>query len=138
MYWISDNFEEPEWFFILLALGVAVGMIYWGRRRLRWVLPLTLLFLLFSAAVIPCLPSAGPAAQRNACIAYLKQIQSAKKAWGETYPAFSDATPSEQDLVGEFLKAPPACPRGGVYSYGRLDERPTCTFAHKGHRLETP
>jgi len=72
----------------------------------------------------------------NACVANLKQIEGAKANWVLEYQRRPQDIPSIADLIGatRYIARLPACPSGGVYTYGRADKLPTCSIA--GHSLE--
>jgi hypothetical protein len=98
-------------------------------------------FLLLAAIAIPSFIPARYAAQRNACINNLRQLHEAKAKWAELNGKATLEAPTELDLFGTngtngLLRKPLSCPRGGTYKLGRLDELPTCSFAHKRHRLD--
>jgi hypothetical protein len=77
-------------------------------------------------------------AQRNACVANLKAIQAAKTEWAKQNQKGPTDIPMAEDLFGadKFLRDQPACPRGGEYRIGAVNEKPTCSLAPKRHRID--
>jgi len=80
-------------------------------------------------------------AQRNACIANLKMIDSAKSSWmlenkvdrNTEQPAREIPESAITDLLrGGTL---PVCPGGGTYHIGNSLEDSTCSLSGEGHRL---
>ena len=94
---------------------------------------------LLAAIAIPNFVKARAMAQKNSCIANLKQIDGAvqqralenKKAATDTY-ALTDTTVLAY-LKGSLL---PACPGGGAYTAGTtVSGSPTCSLSANGHTL---
>jgi prepilin-type N-terminal cleavage/methylation domain-containing protein len=95
---------------------------------------------LLAAIAIPNFVKARTTAQKNACIANLKQIDGAIQQWAveqkknttDTY-AFTDTTVL-QYLKGTVL---PSCPAGGTYTEGtNVGASPTCSLsASQGHSI---
>lgn len=131
--------EEPERAKVALTFLVLLitGMILWfGRKSLGVAIACALVFLFFAALTGPSIIPARRVAQRNACIANLKAIQAAKTDWAKENAATN--VPTVQDLfgAGKFLREAPACPRGGEYTIGAVEEKATCSLTAKGHRLD--
>ncbi|MFH1665758.1 MAG: prepilin-type N-terminal cleavage/methylation domain-containing protein [Candidatus Omnitrophota bacterium] len=81
---------------------------------------------LLASIAIPNFVKARQSAQRQACIANLKQIEGAKTLWaldGGT------GTPTMLDLVDEYIKKTPTCPASGTYTVGDMDTEPVCSKA---------
>ncbi len=81
---------------------------------------------LLAAIAIPNFVKARQSAQRQACIANLKQIEGAKTLWaldGGT------GTPTMANLVPDYIKKTPECPAGGTYTVGNMDTDPSCTLS---------
>ena len=81
---------------------------------------------LLVAIAIPNFLRARTEARADACVANLKQIESAKERWAMSTGAEGTDTPLETDIIPDFLKAPPTCPAGGTYAYGTINTVPTC------------
>jgi prepilin-type N-terminal cleavage/methylation domain-containing protein len=80
---------------------------------------------LLAAIAIPNFIRARQTAQRNACIANLKQLQGAIQVWAIDTGAASDATFTTADIVGNYLKSWPKC--GTTYDVpASVDAAPVC------------
>ena len=68
-------------------------------------------------------------AQRNVCIANLKQLDSAKQQWAADTSQSISGVPVNSDLFGPmlYLKTNLYCPGGGTYSFNAVSITPTCT-----------
>lgn len=95
--------------------------------------------VLILAISLPSIVPARPFAQRNSCIAYLKQIDAAKAQWASEAKPDSSTTPQLASLA-PFLKGSvlPVCPAGGTYTLGTVNEPPRCSHADKSHTLTPP
>jgi hypothetical protein len=72
--------------------------------------------------------------ERNACIANLKLIDTAKLQWALVNNKAEDAIPTAQDLLPYFKDGVfPVCPSGGVYTINSVAQAPTCSIP--GHAL---
>ena len=82
---------------------------------------------ILAAVAIPNFISYRKQSQATACIANLKQIQSAKELWFMN----NSAAPSLTDLVGseKKIKTNPVCPAGGTYTVGDSTTDPICSIA---------
>lgn len=123
----------------IMAFGPAVAGFFLMRRGSSKVLFVIGLVwaALYLAIALPGLSRGRPMAQRNACIANLKRLTQAKSQWAKQAKQESIAIPDPSDLApllnGGVI---PACPLGGTYTLGPVNEPPRCTHAAKGHRLE--
>ena len=82
---------------------------------------------ILAAVAIPNFISYRKQSQATACIANMKQIQSAKEMWYMN----SSTDPALTDLVGsdKKIKTTPICPAGGTYTVGDSTTDPTCSIA---------
>ncbi len=73
----------------------------------------------------------------NACINNLRQMDAAKQQWALENRKTGNDTPTAGE-VGMYLKdnVIPACPAGGQYTIGRVNEDPTCSIPD--HKLPPP
>lgn len=80
---------------------------------------------------------AAMAANANACINNLRQIDAAKMQWAVDKGKSATDVPTTQDLL-PYLKDGtfPVCPEGGTYSINALGDLPTCTIPN--HVLPPP
>jgi len=108
--------------FLLAAGIVACGLVAWG---VKWV---------------------GRARSQSAyagCTVYLRQIDSAKQGWALEYKKTTNDVPTWDDIRPHLDPHPgmnlpfelPKCPDGGVYTIGRVDERPSCSIGGPYHSL---
>ncbi|MEQ2007091.1 MAG: prepilin-type N-terminal cleavage/methylation domain-containing protein [Limisphaerales bacterium] len=92
---------------------------------------------LLAAIAIPNFVKARATAQKNACIANLKQIDGAVQSWAlENKKAATDTYAMTDTTLLEYLKGSllPACPGSGTYAAGgTVSGSPTCSVA--GHTL---
>ena len=90
------------------------------------------------AIAVPNFIKARENSRQKACIANLKQIESAKEQWAMDTKAAPTATPAKTDLYGNtaYVKVEPTCPSAGAYTIGDMNTRPTCSRpAAEGHVL---
>ena len=92
---------------------------------------------LLAAIAIPNFSKARNSAYKNACIANLHQIDSAKQIWATDNRKNDADVPSETD-VAAYLKnnLMPLCPGGGHYTIHAVSENPTCD--RPDHTLDAP
>src|SRR6266487_276623 len=70
----------------------------------------------------------------NACIGYLKDLDTAKLQWSLTEHKSTNDTPTMADIARYMYRgAVPTCPSGGVYTLGRVCDEPKCSI--KGHKV---
>ena len=84
---------------------------------------------LLAAIAIPNFVKARASAQKNTCIANLKQIAGAKDTWALEAKKGGSDVPVEADIYGAtlFIKVAPTCPLGGTYDLLAVSVNPTCT-----------
>ena len=84
---------------------------------------------------MPSLLKARTTAQRNACIANLRQIDNAKERWAmENKKHSGDSV--DAIVINSYLRSSeaPACPADGIYSYNVVGVNPSCSLgASLGH-----
>jgi len=89
---------------------------------------------LLAAIAVPNFVKARETAQKNQCIANLRQIEGATEQWAleNKKRPFDKVKP---EAISEFLKggAMPICPKGGEYILGTVRDKPKCTIP--GHEL---
>lgn len=82
------------------------------------------------AFIIPSCIRARLATASNVCVNNLRQIESAKQLWAlENNRHPNDLPPSAEIVACLKDKKLPACPKGGVYAIGRMDEDPKCSIS---------
>ena len=74
--------------------------------------------------------SSPPRPPRQVCTGHLKQIEGAKETWALEHNKTTNDTPVESDLFGTnaYIWQKVSCPAGGVYQFGRVGEKPTCSI----------
>jgi hypothetical protein len=134
------DFTFPD--FVGLALLIAVvsiPIILWKRKK-RWaaVILVVVLVPIGIAIVLPSLEHTHVQTYRAVCISNLRALQEAKRKWAEANHGGPGDIPAEDDLYGtnRFLQFKPVCPDGGTYTIGAVNEKPKCSLADKGHKLE--
>jgi type II secretory pathway pseudopilin PulG len=90
---------------------------------------------LLAAIAIPNFVTARLAAQKNACIANLKQIEGAQQLYA--LDNSGTVTTAVDDLVDEYIKTTPACPATATAYTLSATAAPQCTSANRtaGHYL---
>lgn len=80
------------------------------------------------AIAVPNFIKARESSRTKACVANLKQIDSAKEQWAMDNKKDSSDTPAWGDLTGAagYIKSQPECPSGGDYTIGAISTNPTC------------
>lgn len=90
---------------------------------------------LLAAIAIPNFVKARETAQKNACIANLKQIQGAAQVWAIDTGAASGDTAASGTLVPNYLKSWPKCGTN-VYVATTVSGTPVCpTSGSVGHTI---
>jgi len=85
------------------------------------------------AIAVPSFVNARTTSRANACIANLKQVDSAKEQFAMDNKLAAGAAVAWTDLVTTYIKTQPTCPSGGTYTINTIGTNPTCTIA--GHTL---
>ncbi len=89
---------------------------------------------LISAVAVPNFIKARQAAQKNACINNLRQIDGAAQTWALENKKPENAVPTRADLLPYFKNHQfPVCPGGGQYTLNRVSGAPECS--QPGHVL---
>lgn len=93
---------------------------------------------LLSAIAVPAFAKNRAYSRRSACMANLKQIESAKTVWAQENRKGNSDMPLDTDLFGmsNYLRSKPQCPGDGAYSLNQIDTRASCSLATiEGHTL---
>ena len=94
---------------------------------------------LLAAIAIPNFVKARTNAQKNACIANLKQIDGAKATWALEAKKSNTDIPTPGLLYGplNYIRDEPGCPSGGAYDLREVQLKPLCLpfGASAGHTL---
>ena len=89
---------------------------------------------LLAAIAIPNFIQARTTAQRNACIANLKQIQGATQVWAIDGGAGAADVPTVAQLSPDYIKSWPTC-QGAAYVPSAVNADPACPNLTAGHTL---
>ncbi len=91
------------------------------------------------AIAVPNFVKARESSRTKACVANLKQIQSAKEQWAMDTRSAGTATPTDAALFGAtaYIRRKPSCPSNSAsaYNLGNLNTNPTCTYDPVNHVL---
>jgi len=82
---------------------------------------------ILSAVAIPNFVKARGAAQQNACINNLRQIDGAKQMWALENKKADTDTPAQADLMSYLKNRFPVCPSGGEYTINAVSKAPQCS-----------
>ncbi len=94
---------------------------------------------LLAAIAIPNFVKARKTAQKNSCVANLKQIDGAKQQWAIDEKKGGTDVPTSGDLYGTslYLKLAPTCPLSGTYTIQKVEANPTCSLSTtESHSLQ--
>jgi hypothetical protein len=73
------------------------------------------------------------------CLVNLICIEAAKEQWARDNKKTNGSSLASADVNGVLAymknRAMPVCPQGGVYTFGKIGEKPTCSRAMPGHSL---
>jgi len=83
------------------------------------------------AIAVPNFMKARNTSRTQACISNLTEISTAKEMVGMDLKLISTQTPTQAQMVPNYLKTWPTCPINGVYAINTMATNPTCTIA--GH-----
>ena len=100
----------------------------------KWIgrVVVTILLVLLILIIGLAIDDYRKASQRSAkppCLANLLQINGAKATWALEWRKTTNDTPTWSDLIGTtlYIVDQPECPKGGVYTLGRVGEKASCT-----------
>jgi len=119
---------------VLVGDGLAIAGLIIGYIGIAFAV---LMIPLMVAIAIPNFVKAREAAQMNACINNLRQIDAAKQEWALENNKKSTDTPIQSDLTHYFKNGQwPTCPTAGTYTINPVGEAPTCSIPK--HKLPEP
>jgi hypothetical protein len=137
----------PRWINLLEdAAGISGAFAVLGLLVLWWVLcrgaprlaRISLLSALAGIAVVlvqlPAFFGARTNYAKNACVNNLRQIDGAKQQWILEYHKSTNDIVAWAD-IRPYLRGTLACPNGGTYILGRLDQLPKCSLGVSSHSL---
>src|SRR5260370_13884754 len=99
-------------------LMVAASLPFRGSRKgftLVEIMIVVLIIGILLAVAVPNFIKARETSRAKACVANLKQIESAKEQWCMDNKAATNATPTDTDLYGStpYIRTTPPCPSVG-------------------------
>ncbi len=87
------------------------------------------------AIAVPTGMKAATESRKTICINNLRQINYAKQTWALMNKKGTE-DPVDVAEVNLYIKKIPSCPADGVYNYGLVREKPTCSLGPtQGHIL---
>jgi hypothetical protein len=127
--WINSN--TPEGWMSVQHSSAAPGQSLIGAGMMQ---PAAVVGLL-AAIAVPNFVKARTTAQRNACVANLRQIDGGMQQWALENKKPGNARVTVGDITPYFRYSKlPVCPAGGTYTITSLSEPPTCSV--EGHSLK--
>lgn len=105
------------------------GRSRWGFTLVELMIVVSIIGMLLVVAA-PSFVHARENARAKSCQENLKQIESAKERWAMDNHRGPTDTPTMTELAvpGLYMRSTPACPGGGSYTVGRLDQLPICSL----------
>ena len=99
------------------------------------IMIVVLIIAVLLAIAIPNFMKARDTSRTKACVANLRQLDTAKMQWAMDEKQLGTATPDMAAIVPTYIKNALACPGGGAYAINAVDQNPTCSNAAPVHAL---
>jgi len=100
------------------------------------IMIVVLIIAVLLAIAIPNFMKARDTSRAKACVANLRQIDTAKVQWAMDNKKVGGDTPEGTDLYPTYIKPEPTCPSGAIaYSVNAVDTDPTCGNGIATHTL---
>lgn len=96
------------------------------------IMIVVLIIGIIMSIAVPGFLKARETGRRAACLANLKQIETAKEQWAMDTKKSNGDPVAFTDLVGAtlYIKATPSCPQAGTYTIQNIGTLPTCSVAN--------
>ncbi|HEY1171227.1 MAG TPA: hypothetical protein VGH19_07675 [Verrucomicrobiae bacterium] len=130
--------EHYWWVPPLVIFGglLSVSVILLVRKKVVSGILLGIVTLFLFAVVAPSMRSARPQAQRNACLANVKQLTMAAEQWSKENNKVAgdkiDVVAAVAYLKGGHM---PVCSRGGFYSFSVVGKSPECSLPEHDSKI---
>jgi hypothetical protein len=123
----------------LAALRVRMVRLAKSRKHLSSVAAIAALVITLLAAVLPYFMRNRVTPAANVCVNNLRQIEGAKQQWVLENGKTTNDTPTWTALLpylGRGVEGQaPKCSEGGIYTLGRVGEKPRCSIGRPPHSL---
>jgi len=90
------------------------------------IMIVVLIIAVLLAIAIPNFMKARDTSRAKACVANLRQIDTAKMQWAMDNKKVGTDVPVEADLTPTYIKNTLSCPSGGSYTINAVDTNPVC------------
>ncbi len=95
------------------------------------IMIVVLIIAVLLAIAIPNFMKARDTSRAKACVANLRQIDTAKMQWAMDEKKVGTETPTKANLIPTYIKNELTCPAGGEYTINAVDTNPTCPNVSK-------
>lgn len=92
------------------------------------IMIVVLIIAVLLAIAIPNFMKARDTSRTKACVANLRQMDTAKLQWAMDTKSAGTATPTDTDIYPTYIKVKPDCPSGGTYTLNDVDTNPACSI----------
>lgn len=90
------------------------------------IMIVVLIIAVLLAIAIPNFMKARDTSRAKACVANLRQIDTAKMQWAMDEKKVGTDVPTSANLIPTYIKNELSCPAGGVYTINAVDTNPAC------------
>lgn len=91
------------------------------------IMIVVLIIAVLLAIAIPNFMKARDTSRTKACVANLRQIDTAKMQWAMDEKKVGSDTPTSANLIPTYIKNELTCPAGGTYKINKVDDNPACS-----------